>query len=417
MSRRPAVAIVTFILAGCGEATVAPDAGVPNPDSLRARFDLRPLESVSYPPDNPYDPNRVALGRLLFYDPILSGERDVACGTCHHPDFAFADGRPLGVGAGGTGLGPGRASGVSAISGEPIGPEPRNAMTVLNAAFATDVDGNATHLGPMFWDGRGSGLEEQALIPIASRVEMRGDAYPSHVALDSVLARLNAIEEYRSRFAAAFPLAPAGEAISAQNLGRAVAAYERELVSGDSPFDRFARGDDAALSDDQLVGLELFFGRAKCFVCHRGASLTNFQFMVSGVPPSGPGKPTIPGDDLGREEHTGLAEDRYHFKVPSLRNVELTAPYMHNGVLETLDDVVRFYNEGAQPRHPAVTTEDLEVVLQGRLDLTPREMDALVAFLTSLTDPGAGIPAELTTVPAAVPSGLPPVFGIGADPH
>ena len=139
---------------------------------------------------------------------------------------------------------------------------------------------------------------------------------------------------------------------------------------------------------------------------------SNFQFLVTGVPRVGPGKSVIPGDDTGREEHTGRLSDRYSFRVPSLRNVEFTAPYMHAGVFDTLEEVLRFYNDGATPRHDRVTDDMLEVILRLPLELSDEELTFLLEFLKSLTDSGSQLDPLLLTVPAAVPSGLTPVFGV-----
>ena len=141
---------------------------------------------------------------------------------------------------------------------------------------------------------------------------------------------------------------------------------------------------------------------------------SNYQFMVTGVPRAGAGAVVLPGDDTGREEHTGRASDRYRFRVPTLRNVQLTPPYMHDGVFATLEEVLRFYNEGG-PRHDRITLDDLEVVMQQPPGLTSDELSAIVAFLESLTDRGTELDPVLLTVPATVPSGLTPVFGVSAS--
>ena len=358
------------------------------------------------------------LGRLLFFDPILGGEKDVACATCHHPDLAFADGRQFSVGAGGAGLGPGRVASGSSITGVAIGLEPRNSPTILNAAYNGDAAGQSSHLGLQFWDGRASGLEEQARIPIMSRTEMAGDAYPAEVARDSVVARLRGIEEYVELFREAFPAEseglPGADVITIDTYGRAVAAYERELVTRNSPFDRYTRGDDGALSSEQKLGLELFFTKAVCASCHGGPMFSDFRFHVLGVPQEGDGKDLLPGDDTGREEHTLNPLDRYAFRTPTLRNVELTAPYMHDGAFATLDAVVRFYDQGASPRHPGVGDALVDPFVRDPLGLTNQEVAALVAFLKALTDPGSALDPMLLAVPESVPSGLEPVFGMGA---
>jgi len=403
------------LLLGCDDGPVAPTAA-----ELIARFDLEAVGDIPYPPDNLPHPERVSLGRLLFFDPILGGEQDVACGTCHHPMFAFTDGRQFGAGVSGVGLGPGRQLSVSDVTGSPIPDEPRNTQTILNVAFAMDASGVPSHLAPLFWDGRATGLEAQALMPIASRAEMRGDAYPGTeeeaavVAVDSVLNRLRAIPEYVSLFRGAFADEGADTvtvAVTASRLARALGAYQRELITVNTPYDRMLAGDDEALTPAQKRGLEVFFTGGKCSLCHRGAMFSNFLFRVTGTPQEGPGKSAIPGDDTGREEHTGQLQDRYAFRVPSLRNVELTPPYMHSGVFETLEEVVAFYNAGARPRNPNVTDTDIEVALQIPLDLTSDEVSDLVSFLRALTDPGTVLDPVLLQVPGAVPSGLVPVFG------
>jgi cytochrome c peroxidase len=406
-----------LVLAGCRDGPAGPPGPSPD-DELRQRFGLVALGEIPYPPDNPQLADRIALGRLLFFDPILSGEKDVACGACHHPSFAFADGRQFSAGVSGVGLGPNRVVSVSAITGLPIELEPRNSNTVLNAAFNADEGGLPSHLGFQFWDGRVRGLEEQARGPIASRVEMAGDAYPAEVARDSVVARLRGVAEYVLLFREAFPteaaLLAGAEVISMDTYGRAVAAYERELVTRNSPFDRYARGENGALTQDQKRGLEVFFTKAGCANCHGGAMFSDFRFHVVGVPQEGVGKAVIPGDDTGREEHTASLADRYTFRTPTLRNVELTAPFMHDGVFDTLEEVVRFYDQGAQPRHPAISDDLVDPLVRAPLLLTDEEIQAIVAFMEALTDPGTALDPVLLTVPASVPSGLEPVFGVRA---
>ena len=386
-------------------------------DNLRSRFDLQTLGEIRYPEDNPPRQERISLGRLIFFDPILAGEKDVSCGTCHHPDFAFADRRQFGAGVSGTDLGPDRI-----LTDDGFHLEPRNSQTILNTAFNGEQSATPSADGCQFWDCRVNSLEVQATKPVESRVEMKGDAYSGEVALDSVLARLQSIPEYVDRFEQAFPDAAANTpdseraaVIDSSTYARAVAAYERELVTRNSPYDRYVRGHDEALTAEQKKGLVLFFEKANCAECHRGPMLSNFDFVVHGTPQEGVGKAVLEGDDTGREEATGDTEDRYEFRVPTLRNVEITPPYMHDGVFRTLEEVVRFYNQGARPRHEAIGTEDLHPALREPLDLTEEEIDALVAFMKSLTDRGRELPDYLTTVPAEVPSGLTPVNGVGAQ--
>lgn len=411
---------ISFAAGGCGADD--DDLGTGPSDDLRQRFALQTLGPIPYPPDNEARQERIFLGRLLFFDPILGGEMDVSCGTCHHPRFAFADRRQFGAGTSGVGLGPDRVISASRITGDPIILEPRNTPTVFNTAFNADEFGRPTHKSFQFWDGRVKSLEVQATKPITSRVEMRGDAYTAEEALDSVLARLRAIDGYVTRFRTAFPTESAeveagtrGDIIDSSAYARAIGAYERELVTTNSAYDRYVKGDDDALNSVAKQGLELFFTKAKCSSCHGGPMFSDFRFIVQGVPQEGTGKDVIPGDDVGREEATHEATDRYAFRTPTLRNVELTPPYMHDGVFETLEEVVHFYNNGGVPRHPLVTDAMLDPVLVDPLGLTEDEVIAVVEFMKALTDAGTALPEILLTVPDSVPSGLMPVL-VSMDP-
>jgi len=395
----------------------------PVQNDLVSRFNLKTLGSIPYPADNQPGYERIALGRLLFYDPILGGEKDVACGTCHHPDYGFSDGRKLPAGTSGIGLGPNRILTNSVISGQTINLTPRNSPTCYNIAYNFD-GGVSSHNGIQFWDGRLNSIEKQAAKPITSRVEMRGDAYPgtneeaANVALDSVLTRLRAINEYVIRFRIAFPIEAdewdrgiRDHVIDSSTYVRAIASFERELVTINSPFDRFVRGEDGALNKVQKKGLELFFTKARCGDCHNGPMFSDYSFVCQGVPQTGPGKDVLPGDDTGREEFTKNSADRYQFRTPTLRNIELTAPYMHDGFFATLEQVVRFYNDGCNPRHPLVTENMMEPGSTEPIGLTDDEVLAIVEFMKSLTDPGIGLPSYMLTVPDRVPSGLTPLYG------
>jgi cytochrome c peroxidase len=420
----PALVWTTLmLLASCSEDEAPPTGPV---EDLRVRFNLQTLGPIPYPPDNPPRQERIALGRMLFFDPILGGERDVACGTCHHPAFAFADSRQFGAGTSGEGLGPSRLVSNSAIAPfAEVALEPRNSPTVFNTAFNADEFGLPTHQGFQFLDGRVKSLEVQATKPITSRVEMRGDAYGSDdalataVALDSVLERLRLIQEYVARFEVAFPIEQAeviagtrANILDSSTYARALASYERELVTRNSAYDRYVLGDDQALNADQKKGLELFFTKGRCSSCHSGPMFSDFAFIVQGVPQEGTGKVVLPGDDAGREEFTHDLADRFAFRTLGLRNVALTAPYMHDGVFQTLRDVVQFYNNGCQPRHPLVTDAMIDPRLVQPLGLTDEEINQIVAFMEALTDPGTALNPMLLTVPKSVPSGLEPVFGV-----
>lgn len=332
--------------------------------------------AVVAPATNPISPEKASLGRLLFFDPVLSATGDVACGTCHIPELAYTDGLPLAIGVGGTGLGPDRVAGVEFPHAG------RNAPSLLNVAFNGLVgtgEGFDPNASPMFWDHRTSGLEAQVLQPIASAAEMRGSAAPEHEALPQAIARLTAIEEYVELFEQAF--GPGG--IDEQRLAHALATYVRSLVVRDSPFDRFLRGDESALSAQQQLGFE-FFQSASCNNCHSGPMLSDWSLRTLGVGPH--------PDLLEHDEGAG----GFRFRSVSLRNVELTAPYMHNGTLQTLEEVVDYYLL-AESAHPSVPHIEIAPV-----QATQAERLALVAFLEALTD--TNFPQG---VPASVPSGLP----------
>jgi len=362
------------------------------------------------------------LGRLLFWDPILSGSKDVACGTCHHPDFAYADGRALSLGTGAEGLGPSRTD----PTGGTVPVVRRNSPTILNVAYngldrrrrrrgdddavtrQAELLSVSSSRAPMFWDSRVRSLEAQALEPIKAFDEMRGDAYPEAVAVDSVVTRLRAIPEYVALFESAFG---AGTTIGPEQLGSAIAAFERSLVAMNSPLDRYRAGDRAALTEQQLRGLEEF-DDAGCDRCHEGPMFSDFDHHAEGVADH----PLVAVPDTGR--------GRFRFRTPSLRNIALTAPYMHNGTLATLDDVLEFYDEG-RSRNPNVADrrrrggeddddDDGVARLSGQFrgvdDMSEREMEDIVAFLGALTDPDFD-----RTVPTRVPSGLEPGGRMGPD--
>jgi cytochrome c peroxidase len=363
------------------------------------------------------------LGRLLFWDPILSGERDTSCATCHHPDFAYADGRDLSLGTGSVGLGPDRVD----RSGGRIPVVKRNSPTVLNTAYNGLERGRRRRQGqavadplavdaaraPMFWDRRARSLETQALEPIKALEEMRGHTYRESVAADSVVARLRGIPEYVALFREAFG---ASTALDASQLAAALAAFQRSLVAMNSPFDRFRAGDSTALTPQERRGMEAF-DDAGCENCHDGLMFSDFDLEAEGVAEH----PLLAVPDTGA--------GRFRFRTPSLRNVALTAPYMHNGTLASLDDVLRFYDEG-RSRNPNVLdrgprdgnrdgngdrnadgARDADgtrvAVLSGQFrrvdDMTDQEMADIVAFLGALTDENFD-----RTIPARVPSGLPP---------
>ncbi|MEW6730994.1 MAG: cytochrome c peroxidase, partial [Acidobacteriota bacterium] len=276
---------------------------------------FRPFPKMVTRTENPVTTERVELGQLLFFDPILSGSNTISCATCHHPDFGFTDGRALSMGAGGQGLGPARTGGVMIRRGAP---------TVWNAAY--------NHR--QFWDGRAADLEEQARGPITSPQEMNQDP-------EQLAAELRAIPEYRRRFDAIYG-GNNGESIKLDTVVAAIAAFERTLISNNSRFDRYIAGDATALTVSERRGLNLFrSGKARCFECHGFPTFANPDFKVIGVPETNGSQ-----GDLGRAEVVGGRGYEHAFKVPTLRNIALTAPYMHNGAFATLTEVIDFYSKG-----------------------------------------------------------------------
>jgi cytochrome c peroxidase len=361
----------------------------------RSQPQLSPLpREVRAPADNPTTPEKVELGRLLFWDPILSGPKDVACATCHHPDFGYAENLDLSIGAHGTGLGANRRFDPTA-DGLFV---KRNSQTVLNTAF-NGIDASGGYdptTAPMFWDVRVTSLEAQALEPLKALEEMRGTTYSEAAALATVVARLQAIPDYRTRFARAFgPRA----SVSAENLGKALAAFQRTLVAANAPFDRYMRGDTTAMSPLAVRGMQRF-QRIGCANCHTGPMFSDFKVHTLGVPDNA----KLPATDPG-------VENRYAFRTPTLRNLAYTAPYMHSGTLQTLDDVIEFYDDvnggrrgggrrgGGRTPNPLVARENLDPLVR-QLNLGGGRRD-LVAFLEALSDPGFD-----RTIPARVPSGL-----------
>jgi cytochrome c peroxidase len=386
----------TLLISAIGLVAVLATAQAAMTAAQMSQLAALPLTAPA-PADNPTSPDRVALGRLLFWDPILSGQKDVACATCHHPDFGYSDGLALSIGTNGIGLGPSRAF----AAGHPAQPVKRNSQSILNVAFnglaARTTATPAT--APMFWDLRVQSLEAQALEPLKAADEMRGSAFPEDRSIPAVVTRLNALPEYRRLFARAFGgTAPVNE----QNLGRALAAFQRTLIAMNSPFDRYMRGDTTALNADQLRGMDRF-STAGCVQCHNGPMFSDFTAHVLGVP-----------DSAQLAESDAGVNKTYAFRTPSLRNLGSTGPYMHNGAFATLPQVINFYQRvsrgggrggrgggGGQSANPHVSREQVDPLARG-LRMGGRGQRDLIAFLESLNDPDFD-----RVIPERVPSGLP----------
>lgn len=386
-------------------------------------------------------PALVSLGQALAFDKVLSGNHDISCMTCHLPILATGDGRSLSAGQGGTGLGPARLlpPGVAFI--------PRNSPQIFNL-FAVKS---------FFWDGRVSQDElgnfhtpagtalttemtrvfefgaasAQPLFPVLSREEMR--AFGGNELADlsddpksiweALMARLGAIPEYRRLFEAAYPGQRFGQMTFAHASNAMAGFFIARLSFNNSPWDRFLAGNDAAMTLIQLQGAKDFMS-ARCSICHNGPALTDNQFHNVAVAQIGPGKGDgVEGrDDFGRMRETGVATDKYAFRTPALRNVELTAPYGHDGAFFSLRDFVDHYSESAT-KLMNFNVAQLEPALQGTVVANQADIlatrdplltgvvfpdhvvDEVTEFMKALTDPAARNLQGV--VPGRVPSGLP----------
>jgi cytochrome c peroxidase len=284
---------------------------------------------LEYPADNPNNAAAASLGERLFFDPILSVDSSISCGSCHKPELGFATNDRVTPGVGG-------------VLGK------RNSPSLLNVGFQ-----------PYFMrEGGVPSLEMQVLVPLGDATEM------AHNVVDAV-RRLNRNTSYRNEFLTVY-----GDTASAFLLVRALANFERTLVDFDAPFDHFIQGDATALSNEAIKGGKLFYGKAACVQCHSGVLLTDFGFANNGTA-------IVDSTDYGRELLTNESGDRYVFKVPSLRRVQITAPYMHDGSVSTLADVVEQYNTGGA--NHSYTDSRIEP-----LGLSGSEKAQLVAFLEAL---------------------------------
>jgi cytochrome c peroxidase len=351
------LAIAASAIAGLvASLTVAGAAGTEHRDAankLKAEY-ARPgaaafaggasAPKVPHPDENPFTAERERLGRMLFFDPRLSGSGWISCASCHNPGLSWGDGLPRAIGHGMQQLG-------------------RRTPTLLNLAWAE----------AFFWDGRADTLEQQALGPIEAAGEM-------NLPLDEMVKRLKGIAGYRQHFERAYPR-EATSPISTATVAKAIATFERGIVSAEAPFDRWVSGREDAVPAAAKRGFVLFNGKAGCNACHAGWRLTNDSFHDIGVP----------GEDVGRAAvlPPGMDVGRFAFKTPTLRNVAGRAPYMHDGSIATLDDVVDFYNRGGAVKRPSLSPEIKP------LELTPAEQHDLVAFMKTLTshDPEVRVPA------------------------
>ena len=304
------------------------------PESLNG-FSKLPSE----PADNSITSTKVALGRKLFFDPVLSVDNTVSCASCHRPDHGFANSEKLAVGINGN-----------------VGT--RNVPTILNRGFGERFS----------WDGKSKSLEEQVLVPITNPNELGNE-------IESLIETLRQDSEYVKAFSDVFGASenPGPNHVTAENLAKSIAAFERVLIYDDTKVDRFRSSDYKALSRKARQGLWIFESRGGCWKCHGGENFTDEEFHNTGVSFG------VVNRDTGRFVQTKDPEDRFKFKTPTLRGIEFTAPYMHDGSLATLKDVVDFYNQGGSPDDPRLDSD------MQPLKLSEQEVEFLVEFLKALS--------------------------------
>lgn len=345
-------------------------------------LEIRGRVLASLPEEAPsVDTKQVELGKLLFWDPILSGDRDVACATCHLPEASYTDSQHQAIGVGGVGRAQNRSIGYA-------GRVPRNSQTILNTVWngINEFGLFDPDAAPMFWDNRTRSLESQALEPMRSREEMRGDAYTVDQ-IDAELARrLNDIPAYQLAFKDALGI----DDIGINDVAKALAVFQRTLIANRSPFDQWMRGNAGAMTDRQISGMQEFV-IAGCADCHSGPLFSDFEPHVLGVQE---GVDVMEPD----EGHGSFA-----FRTPTLRQLESTAPYFHAGQFSSLGDAIDFYDERRSSNNPNVPSSSLDEELLQVPEMEDGRGAIIQSFLDALNDDVFD-----KVVPNAVPSGLPP---------
>ena len=295
-------------------------------------------EAFKVPADNPITKEKVELGRLLFFDKRLSANNTIACASCHIPALAFTDGQPV-------------STGINSQQGG------RSAPTSINRGFST----------AQFWDGRAATLEDQSIGPFANLIE---HGFASH---DELIKKINSIKGYKKLFSDVY----GKKKLTKENVGRAIAAFQRTLISGNSPFDRFDYdGDQKAISESAKRGKNLFFDKARCNLCHMGTNFSDEKFHNIGI-----GWDDSDTLDLGRYRLSKNEKDLGAFKTPTLREITKTAPYMHDGRFATLEDVIKHYNKGGV-KNPFLDNQVIP------LNLSDLEIKDLLSMLRSLEGEG-----------------------------
>lgn len=324
-------------------ACMATTVHVSQADELTGRDAFQRPENIPSPPSNPLTAEKAALGKTLFFDPRLSRDRTMSCATCHSPDHRWSDGRKI-----------------------PLGSEnidnARRTPTVLNSAWLT----------ALMWDGRASSLEAQAVLPITTAHEMNYN-------MAELVKRLKATKAYHPLFAKAF----GDQEISQERVAKALASFQRTLVSPESPFDRWVAGDENAISNAAKRGFEIFTGKAQCSTCHKSWRFTDDSFHDIG----------LESPDLGRGKHVPpqVTIMQHAFKTPTLRDLPANGPFMHDGSMEDMETVIKHYEEGGIQR------ESLSPDMKP-FELTDEERAALIEFLKTLD--GGELKVEAPSIPA-----------------
>ena len=335
------------------------------------KFNIGALPEVApAPEDNPISSEKIELGKQLFFDPILSANNKISCATCHSPQKGFADGLD-------------RSNGFS----EGIKTQ-RNSPTILNTAFnGIDSEGNFDPKNsPQFYDNRAHSLEQQCMDPLLNPDEMKGKGFSAEVYIELLEQEVTSIKAYRGLFYKAF----ADSTATIDRITKAIATYERTLITPNAPFDRYMRGDLNAMTEIQISGMEAFITTG-CNNCHSGPMFSDYKLHILGV------------DEHPGLEHFDKGDGNYAFRTPTLRNLSFTAPYMHNGRMSSLKEVMRFY-ERKRSRHPEVPNKELAQEFKD-LKLSPfngSRVKKIIAFLEALNDPNFD-----QSIPESVPSGLP----------
>lgn len=451
--KNPAITAL-MMLAGLIGSNLTPAAELPSP-----------VTDADYHYLGKPDANKVKVGQMLFFDKIMSGNKNISCATCHHPFLQSGDGLSLGLGEKGQFTGPMRTFGPSSggILAKVIG---RNAPALFNLGAAQFIQLN--------WQGRHqvvdiatgvlslpsgeftpSGLDNvlagQALFPILNNNEMLGQKNENEIitappigtpkgppqfpfSWDAYMQRLRGVPEYVSMFQAAFSDVTSADKITIKHYANALAAFQTVAFRADqSPFDRFLRGDTDAMSISQQRGMNLFYGAANCFSCHSGVFQTDHKFYAIAMPQFGPGVKSGLAErqeDAGRSEVTSQLSDKFKFRTPTLRNIAHTAPYGHTGAYNSLEAVIRHHldpvtsfnnwdrNQVVMPYRPILNSQDFAIMddlvksqaIVTANNLTPislsdDEIKDIIDYMHALTDPASLDMRHL--IPAAVPSGLP----------